>query len=101
MSGQGTRILVPGRLKHCSSLAILLQAGGIAGSALVAGLTSGTGVDLAITKLEPGMSKVRGTFLEAFLTAMLVFTVLMLAAESQSLPLLDKFCPVALTMCQL
>lgn len=31
------------------------------------------------------MSKVRGTFLEAFLTAMLVFTVLMLAAESQLL----------------
>jgi aquaporin related protein len=60
-----------------------VQAGGIAGSALVQGLTAGDGVELAITKLEPGMSIVRGVFLEAFLTAMLVFTVLMLAAESR------------------
>jgi aquaporin related protein len=59
------------------------QAGGIAGSALVEGLTSGQGIELAITKLEPGMTIVRGVFLEAFLTAMLVFTVLMLAAESK------------------
>lgn len=64
-----------------------MKGGGIAGAALVAGLTPGGpqgGIGSAITTLQPGMSYVRGTFLEAFLTAMLVFTVLMLAAESTS-----------------
>lgn len=41
------------------------------------------------------MSKVRGTFLEAFLTAMLVFTVLMLAAESKS----DSLAPEVESSC--
>ncbi|KAK9896930.1 aquaporin-like protein [Cystobasidium minutum MCA 4210] len=57
------------------------MAGGIAGAALVAGLTPGDGIGSAITTLQPGMSYPKGVFLEAFLTAMLVFTVLMLAAE--------------------
>lgn len=43
------------------------------------------GIGNAITTLQPGMSYPKGVFLEAFLTAMLVFTVLMLAAESELL----------------
>lgn len=72
-----------GGLKTVRAILLVIAqfAGGIAGSALVQGLTAGQGVGLAITTLQPGMSYVRGTFLEAFLTAMLVFTVLMLAAE--------------------
>lgn len=50
------------------------------------GVSAG-GVANTITKLEPGMSIVKGVFLEAFLTAMLVFVILMLAAESTSLTL--------------
>ena len=59
------------------------QAGGIAGAALVEGLTprSTSDVGSTITTLSTGMTLVRGLFLEAFLTAMLVFVILMLAAE--------------------
>ncbi|CAD6565881.1 MAG: hypothetical protein CYPHOPRED_000082 [Cyphobasidiales sp. Tagirdzhanova-0007] len=55
--------------------------GGIAGSALIAALTPNGGINGAITSLEKGMNIAQGLFLEMFLTAMLVFTVLMLAAE--------------------
>lgn len=51
--------------------------GGIAGAALVSGLTLG-GVASTTTSLQPGFSAVRGLFLEAMMTAMLVFVVLML-----------------------
>jgi len=66
-------------------LTIAQIAGGIAGSALVEGLTPANvpngGIASTITKLEAGVDIAQGLFLEAFLTAMLVFTVLMLAAE--------------------
>ncbi|KAM0755899.1 aquaporin-like protein [Meredithblackwellia eburnea MCA 4105] len=61
-------------------LLVAQLAGGIAGSALVVGLTPGS-VDMVLTTLDPDMLKVQGFFLEALLTALLVFAVLMLAAE--------------------
>ncbi|KAI5479655.1 hypothetical protein MNV49_003165 [Pseudohyphozyma bogoriensis] len=61
-------------------LVIAQLLGGIAGAALVASVTPG-GAELVITSLAPGMSKAQGAFMEAFLTSMLVFAVLMLAAE--------------------
>lgn len=65
-------------------LTIAQCAGGIAGAGLVAVLTpsgAGGGIETTVTKLSPGINIPQGLFLEAFLTAMLVFTVLMLAAE--------------------
>lgn len=67
-------------------LTIAQCAGGIAGAGLVAVLTpagAGGGIETTITKLSPGINIGQGLMLEAFLTAMLVFTVLMLAAESE------------------
>ncbi|GAA5889896.1 hypothetical protein JCM8208_001161 [Rhodotorula glutinis] len=53
--------------------------GGITGSAIIQALLPGT---LNVrTTLIPGMSVVRGLFLEMFLTAMLMITILLLAAE--------------------
>ncbi|BGP38995.1 hypothetical protein JCM10450v2_002951 [Rhodotorula kratochvilovae] len=53
--------------------------GGIAGAALVHGLLPGT---LNVrTLLAPGVSIVRGLWIEAFLAALLTLTVLLLAAE--------------------
>lgn len=78
------------------------QAGGIAGAALVEGLTprSTSDVGSTITTLSPGMTLVRGLFLEAFLTAMLVFVILMLAAEKHKVsvrPVTPVECPKCLT----
>jgi aquaporin related protein len=53
--------------------------GGIAAAGIASSLTPG-GL-YTKTKLGGGTSKSRGTFIEVFLTALLVFTVLMLAAE--------------------
>lgn len=55
--------------------------GGIAGAALVAALTPFGGADSTRTLLEPGINIGQGLMIEAFLTAILVFSVLMLAAE--------------------
>lgn len=53
--------------------------GGIAAAAVVDGLFPG---DLNVrTALAGGTSVVQGLFIEMFLTAMLVFTIFMLAAE--------------------
>ncbi|GAA5934648.1 uncharacterized protein JCM15063_003031 [Sporobolomyces koalae] len=53
--------------------------GGIVGSAIIQALLPGT---LNVrTQLSPGMSVVRGLFLEMFLTAMLMLAILLLAAE--------------------
>lgn len=80
-------------------------AGGIAGAALVAGLTPGGnqgGIGNVITTLQPGMTYPKGVFLEAFLTAMLVFTVLMLAAEKHKATFLAPIgIGLVLFVCQL
>lgn len=55
--------------------------GGIAGAALVAALTPFGGVDTVTTTLSAGVNTAQGFFIEAFLTAMLVLSVLFLAAE--------------------
>ncbi|KAJ9108594.1 hypothetical protein QFC19_002310 [Naganishia cerealis] len=53
--------------------------GGITGAALVQALTPGT---LNVrTQLSPGTSVARGLFIEMFMTAMLMITILLLAAE--------------------
>ena len=53
--------------------------GGIAASAVVSGLSPGP---LAVrTELSGGTTVVQGLFIEMFLTAQLVFTIFMLAAE--------------------
>lgn len=54
-------------------------AGGLAGAALADALTPGP--LLAATTLGGGASVARGFFIEVFMTAMLVFTILMLAVE--------------------
>ena len=54
--------------------------GSIAASALVVGLLPGDGI-AATTGLADDTSIVRGLFIEAFLTAGLVFVIFMLAAE--------------------
>jgi len=83
-------------------LTIAQIAGGIAGAGLVAALTPTGGVGNAITVLQPGMSYVKGVFLEAFLTAMLVFTILMLAAEKHKATYLAPLgIGLALFACQL
>jgi len=62
-------------------LVVAQLGGGIAGAALVAALTPYGGVENTITKLSFGVNIGQGLFMEAFLTAILVFSVLMLAAE--------------------
>lgn len=62
-------------------LCVAQIAGGIAGAGLVQVITPMGGVGNTITTLSPGMNYPQGLFLEALLTALLVFTVLMLAAE--------------------
>ncbi|KAI3397381.1 hypothetical protein diail_10831 [Diaporthe ilicicola] len=54
--------------------------GSIAASALIVGLLPGSGI-AATTGLADDTSVVRGLFIEAFLTAELVFVIFMLAAE--------------------
>lgn len=54
--------------------------GSIAASALIVGLLPGGGI-AATTGLADDTSVVRGLFIEAFLTAELVFVIFMLAAE--------------------
>lgn len=54
--------------------------GAICAAAVVSGIVPGD-IRLVETTLSPQMSSAQGVFLEMFLTAMLVFTVLMLAAE--------------------
>jgi len=58
-------------------------AGGVAGSGLLAVLTPTHAVSEVVTTLQSGVNKGQGLMIEAFLTAMLVFCVLMLAAESE------------------
>jgi len=85
-------------------LTIAQLAGGIAGAALVEGLTprSTSDVGSTITTLSPGMTLVRGLFLEAFLTAMLVFVILMLAAEKHKATFLAPIgIGLTLFVCQL
>lgn len=60
-------------------LAISQFAGGLAGAGLAFGLTPGP--LFAATTLGGGASIVRGLFIEVFMTAMLVFTILMTAVE--------------------
>lgn len=62
-------------------LFIAQLAGGIAGAALVAALTPFGGVENVTTVLSDGVNAGQGLFIEAFLTAILVLTVLFLAAE--------------------
>lgn len=56
-------------------------AGGIAGAALVAALTPFGGASTVTTTLGTGVNIGQGVFIEAFLTAILILTVLFLAAE--------------------
>lgn len=55
--------------------------GGIAAAALVAGLTPFGGAELTATTLGTGVNIGQGLFIEAFCTAILVLTVILLAAE--------------------
>ncbi|CAO1615369.1 unnamed protein product [Sympodiomycopsis kandeliae] len=74
--------LIGGLTTFRAGLLVVAQlAGGIAGAALVAGLTPFGGVKTVTTTLGPGVNIAQGLFLEAFLTAILVLTVLFLAAE--------------------
>ena len=56
-------------------------AGGIAGAGLLALLSPTGGISQVVTTLQPGVNKGQGLKIEAFLTAILVFCILMLAAE--------------------
>lgn len=56
-------------------------AGGIAAAALIAALTPFGGSRQVATKLGTDVNFAQGVFIEAFLTAVLVLTILMLAAE--------------------
>jgi len=55
--------------------------GGIAGAALVLGLTPSNSVQQVTTTLQPGISIAQGFLIEMLLTSILVFSVLMLAVE--------------------
>jgi aquaporin related protein len=68
------------RVVLAASLTVAQLIGGILGAGLVDVLTPQS-VGVTRTTLAAGMNKGMGLMLEAFLTAMLVFTVLMLAAE--------------------
>lgn len=54
--------------------------GGVVAAALVSAMFPNS-IALTSTTLTPGVSITRGVFIEAFLTFILVFTILMLAAE--------------------
>jgi len=74
-------MMIVGALPYVRGLLIIMAQilGGIAASAAVWGLQPG---ELNVrTELGDGVSVVRGLFLEMFLTAQLVFTIFMLAAE--------------------
>ncbi|KDN41772.1 aquaporin-like protein [Tilletiaria anomala UBC 951] len=75
-------LLLAGALpwRRCILLVIAQFAGGIAANGMVEALTPTFGHS-NITTLAPGVSVTQGIFLEAILTAALVFSVLMLAAE--------------------
>jgi len=66
----------------CRSIFIFIAQilGAIAASAVIRGIIPGNEV-LFNVALRPGTSTAQGVFLEMFLTAELVFTILMLAAE--------------------
>jgi aquaporin related protein len=69
-----------GTLRAC--LLIFSQIlGGIAAAALVAVLTPFGGAEMAETTVESGVNIGQGLFIEAFLTAILVLAVILLAAE--------------------
>ncbi|CBQ67623.1 related to aquaporin [Sporisorium reilianum SRZ2] len=55
--------------------------GGIAGAALVLGLTPSNSVQQVTTTLQPGISIAQGFLIEMLLTSILVFSVLMLTVE--------------------
>lgn len=55
--------------------------GGIAGAALVLGLTPTNSVNQVATTLQPGINITQGFLIEMLLTSILVFSVLMLAVE--------------------
>lgn len=55
--------------------------GGIAGAALILGLTPTNSVQQVTTTLQPGISIAQGFLIEMLLTSILVFSVLMLAVE--------------------
>lgn len=61
-------------------LVIAQLLGGIVGAALVSGLTPGTAFNVGVV-LQNGTSIAQGLFIEMFITASLVFSVLMLASE--------------------
>jgi len=67
-------------LRACM-LVVSQIAGGIAGAGLVAAMTPYGGVENTMTTLAEFVNIGQGLMIEAFLTAMLVFAVLMLAAE--------------------
>ncbi|KAK2614563.1 hypothetical protein N8I77_001374 [Diaporthe amygdali] len=69
--------------------------GSIAASALIVGLLPGDGI-AATTGLAEDTSVVRGLFLEAFLTAELVFIIFMLAAEKHRA---TAVAPVGIGLC--
>ena len=66
--------------KRCILLVAAQFAGGMAASGLVEALTPNFG-NAGVTTLAEGLSPVQGLFLEAILTAALIFSVFMLAAE--------------------
>ncbi|SNX81534.1 related to aquaporin [Melanopsichium pennsylvanicum] len=55
--------------------------GGIAGAALILGLTPTNSVQQVTTTLQPGINIAQGFLIEMLLTSILVFSVLMLAVE--------------------
>ncbi|SPO20789.1 related to aquaporin [Ustilago trichophora] len=55
--------------------------GGIAGAALILGLTPTNSVQQVTTTLQPGINVAQGFLIEMLLTSILVFSVLMLAVE--------------------
>ena len=75
--------------------------GSVAASALVVGLLPGDGI-AATTGLADDTSVVRGLFIEAFLTAELVFVIFMLATEKHRATAVAPVCiGLALFICEL
>ncbi|PWN86948.1 aquaporin-like protein [Acaromyces ingoldii] len=66
---------------RCVLLIVSQLCGGIAAAALVAALTPFGGAESLKTTLGTGVNVTQGLFIEAFLTAILCLTVLLLAAE--------------------
>lgn len=72
-----------GVLTSCRALVLFIAQilGGIAGAALVLGLTPTNSISQVTTTLQPGISLAQGFLIEMLLTSILVFSVLMLAVE--------------------